>query len=98
MEGEKMRESSIESKLRKAVKGMGGIPVKLVASSLDGMPDRLILLPDSKMAFIELKAPGKKLRPLQEKRKRQLQALGFLVYCIDETEKIGGILDEIRTS
>ncbi len=41
------------------------------------MPDRLILLPNRKAAFVEVKAPGKTLRPLQEKRKRQLEALGF---------------------
>ncbi len=33
------------------------------------MPDRLILLPNRKAAFVEVKAPGKTLRPLQEKRK-----------------------------
>jgi hypothetical protein len=48
------------------------------------------------LAFVELKAPGKKLRPLQEKRKRQLEALGFSVFVIDGTQQIGGILDEIR--
>ena len=46
-------------------------------------------------AFVELKAPGEKPRPLQEKRKRQLEALGFPVYVIDGMEQIGGVLDEI---
>ena len=26
------------------------------------------------------------------------QAIGFLVYCIDDTEQIGGALDEIEQS
>ena len=42
-----------------------------------------------------MKAPGKKTRPLQEKRKRQLEGLGFPVYVIDSLEQIGGVLDEI---
>ena len=91
-----MREKTIESKFVKAVKSMGGIALKISSANYDGMPDRLVLLTDGKLAFIELKAPGKKLRPLQEKRKRQLEALGFLVFCIDGIEQIGGILDEIR--
>ena len=91
-----MREKTIEAKLVKAVKSMGGIALKISSANYDGMPDRLVLLTDGKLAFIELKAPGKKLRPLQEKRKRQLEALGFLVFCIDGIEQIGGILDEIR--
>jgi hypothetical protein len=48
------------------------------------------------MAFVELKAPGKKMRPLQVRRKRQLEALGFLVYCVDRVEQIGEVLDEIK--
>jgi len=45
--------------------------------------------------FVETKAPGHVLRPLQVKRKRQLEALGFSVYCIDQREQIGGVLDEV---
>ena len=93
-----MKEKAIEAKLVKAVKSMGGIALKISSANYDGMPDRLVLLTDGKLAFIELKAPGKKLRPLQEKRKRQLEALGFLVSCIDGIEQIGGILDEIRST
>lgn len=93
-----MREKCIETKLAKAVKSMGGLAPKFVSPGLDGVPDRLVLLPGGKIAFIELKAPGETLRPLQVRRKRQLEALGFLVYCIDGPEQIGGILDEIQTT
>lgn len=90
-----MRENAIERQLAMAVKKMGGMAVKFVSPGLDGVPDRIVLLPDKKIAFVELKVPGKKLRPLQEKRKRQLEALGFPVYVIDGAEQIGGVLDEI---
>lgn len=90
-----MRENVIERQLAMAVKKMGGMAVKFVSLGLDGVPDRIVLLPDKRIAFVELKAPGKKLRPLQEKRKRQLEALGFPVYVIDGAEQIGGVLDEI---
>ncbi len=92
-----MREKTIESKLVKAVKEKGGIAPKFVSPGLDGVPDRLVLLPGGKIAFIELKATGKKLRPLQVRRKRQLEKLGFSVYCIDRADQIGGILDAIQT-
>lgn len=93
-----MREKYIETKLVKTVKSMGGLAPKFVSPGLDGVPDRLVLLPGGKIAFIELKAPGETLRPLQVRRKRQLEALGFSVYCIDGPEQIGGILDEIQTT
>lgn len=92
-----MREKTVENKLVKAVKALGGLAPKFISPGFDGVPDRLVLLPKGRIAFIELKAPGKQLRPLQVRRKRQLEELGFSVYCIDRPEQIGGILDEIRT-
>ncbi|WP_409336328.1 VRR-NUC domain-containing protein [Eubacterium sp. F2] len=93
-----MKEKEIEEKLRREVKAMGGLALKFISPGMSGVPDRIVLLPEGKVAFIELKAPGKKMRPLQLKRKRQLEALGFSVYLIDRPEQIGGILDEIQSS
>lgn len=93
-----MRESVIERKLVTKVKKRGGLAVKFVSPGLDGVPDRLVLFPGGKMAFVELKAPGKNMRPIQERRARQLTALGFRVYCVDNNEMIGGVLDEIQAA
>ena len=60
-----MREKTIEHKLVVATKNMGGIAVKFISPGIDGMPDRLVLLPHGRLAFVELKASGKKPRPLQ---------------------------------
>ena len=90
-----MTEKYIEQKLVRAVKERGGIAPKFVSPGLDGVPDRIVLLPMGRMAFVELKAPGKKMRPLQVKRKKQLEALGFLVYCIDGVEQIEEVLNEM---
>ena len=93
-----MRESKIEKKFADAVKEKGGLALKFVSPNFDGVPDRIVLMPDGKMAFVELKAPGKKPRPLQLKRKRMLERLGFPVYVVDNIEQIGGILDEIQST
>lgn len=93
-----MLEKTIERKLTVAVKKAGGIAVKFVSPSFDGMPDRLVLLPDGLIAFVELKAPGKRPRPLQEARHRLLRSLGLKVYVIDKPEQIGGMLDELQTA
>lgn len=91
-----MRESKVEEKLRTEAKRRGGWAVKFTSPGLDGVPDRLVLFPGGRLAFVEVKAPGKEMRPLQERRADQLRALGFQVYCLDCMEKIGGILDEIQ--
>lgn len=93
-----MRESMIEAALVREVKRCGGLCPKFVSPGLDGVPDRIVLLPEGHIAFAELKAPGKKPRPLQVKRKRQLESLGFRVYVIDGIEQIGGVIDEIRST
>lgn len=93
-----MKEKQIENKLTIEVKKVGGIAVKLVSPCFAGMPDRLVLLPDGVCAFVELKAKGKKPRPIQLARHRLLKSLGFKVYVIDDVEQIGGVLDEIRAT
>jgi len=90
-----MTEKHIEQKLTTAVKSLGGIAIKINSLSMSGLPDRLVLLPGGKVLFVELKAPGKEMRTLQVKRKRQLEALGFLVYCLDDIKQIEKILGEV---
>ena len=59
------------------------------------MPDRLVLLPHGRCAFVELKAPGKLPRPLQLKRHEQLRALGFKVFVLDNVEDIPEVINAI---
>lgn len=93
-----MREKVIEQKLVKTVKDMGGIAIKFVSPGFDGMPDRLVLLPNGKFGFVEVKRYGEKPRPLQESRHEMLRRLGFKVYVLDEIEQIGGVINEITNS
>ena len=91
-----MRESTIESRLREEAKKRGGMAIKFISPGLNGVPDRLVLMPCGRVAFIELKAPGKTPRASQLKRKEQLERLGFRVYVVDGVEQIGGVLNEIQ--
>jgi hypothetical protein len=91
-----MNEKAIEQKLVLAVKNMGGIAPKFVSPGFDGMPDRLILLPGGRIAFVEVKASGKKPRPLQLARHKLLQGLGFKVYVLDSVAGIKKILSDME--
>ena len=93
-----MLEKTIETQLVKAVKRMGGRAVKFISPGFNGMPDRLVLLPEGRIAFVEVKAPGKKPRALQVARIEMLRDLGFQVFVLDSTKNIGEILDEIYTA
>ena len=91
-----MRESAIERRLVTEAIKRGGFAPKFVSPGLDGVPDRLLLFPGGKLAFVEVKAPGEKPRPLQRRRIEQLTALGFRVYVLDSKEQIGEIMDEVQ--
>ena len=90
-------EKYIEQKLVREVKKLGGLCEKWNSGS-SGWPDRLVLLPDGKFGLVEVKAPGKKPRVLQEHRHDQLRSLGCKVFVLDDAGQIGGILDGIQTA
>lgn len=90
-----VREKTIEQKLVQKVKSMGGIAPKFTCPGFDGMPDRLVLLPMGRIAFVEVKRHGEKPRPLQEARHGLLRRLGFAVYVLDDGEQIGEILKQM---
>ena len=93
-----MRETRVEAALVNAVKKRNGLALKFVSPGFSGVPDRLILVKDGmhgRAAFVECKAPGRKMRALQEKRKAQLEALGFQVFCLDRLEEVEDIVDQI---
>lgn len=91
-----MREKEIEKKLIREVRHRGGVCLKFISPGFAGVPDRIVLLPDGCVAFVEVKAYGEKTRPLQTSRHKLLRRLGFKVYVLDDPEQIGGILDEIH--
>lgn len=91
-----MREKVIERELVRAVKAVGGMCPKLISPGTDGMPDRMVLLPEARIGFVEVKAPGQKPRPLQERRHAQLRDLGFIVFVLDDPEQISGIIAEVK--
>ncbi|MDF2804343.1 MAG: phage-like protein [Anaerocolumna sp.] len=71
-----MQESRIEKRLKNEIEKIGGKALKFVSPGVSGVPDRIVLLPHGKLIFVELKAPGEKLRALQKYRAKELKNLG----------------------
>ena len=90
-----MRESVVEKQFVEAVRAAGGQALKFTSQTMNGVPDRLVLLLGGKCAFVELKAPGKQMRLLQRKRRQQLEGLGFPVFCVDRPEQIQPAIDAL---
>ena len=85
-------EKVIERKLVEAVKANGGMCIKLLCDNLLGLPDRMVLMPHGKIAFVELKTTGQKPRRIQVFMHEKLKALGFRVEVIDTTEGVNNFI------
>lgn len=95
---EKYSEKVLEAKLRIDVKKLGGIAYKFVSPGINGVPDRIILMPNGKAFFAEIKSTGKKPTALQLFNHRQLRALGFEVFIIDDAESLVNCINAIQTT
>lgn len=90
-----MLEREIERKLVIETKNLDGVCLKFTSPSLTGVPDRIVLLPKGRLGFVEVKAKGKRPRPIQIKRIKELRKLGFKVFVLDNEKDIGKILKKI---
>lgn len=77
-----------------AARARGLLTLKLTPMGSAGYPDRL-LLGKGVVAFVEVKRPGEKLRPLQERRHADLQALGFVCGTFDASKPVSVFLDNL---
>ncbi len=93
-----MQEKAIEQRLVRSVKKMGGQCWKFVSPGNVGVPDRILLFQGGRVAFVEVKAPGKKPRPVQLAMHRVLTGLGFRVFVLDDVNQIEVMLNEVRTA
>lgn len=93
-----MLEKEVEQYLCKKVKKeLQGIAFKFVSPGFNGVPDRIVLVPMGRIYFVELKAPGKKLRKLQKWVCDLIRGLGFVVLEIDTKEKVEAFVREVQT-
>lgn len=86
-----MREEKVEEALRLGVEAKGGICIKLNPKGYKGIPDRLVLLPRARVAFVELKRPkGGVWAWAQQVWHGRLVALGLecaVLSSVDEVKK-----------
>lgn len=88
-------EKVIERMLVASVKANGGLCIKLLCDQFIGLPDRLCLFPNHKIAFVELKTTGQKPRKIQTVVHNKLRALGFRVEVIDTIEGVKEFINSI---
>lgn len=88
-------EKVIERMLVEQIKANGGMCIKLLSDQMIGLPDRLCLMPNRKICFVELKSTGRKPRRIQTFIHNKLRALGFRVEVIDTVEGVKQLIGEL---
>ena len=77
-----MKEKEIEKILVDEVKRLGGRAYKWTSPGNDGVPDRIVFLPDTRVIFVELKTDTGTLSPLQKIQIDRLKKLGQWVEVV----------------
>ena len=93
-----MIESDVERRLVTSVRHMGGKAYKLVSPGNAGMPDRLVILPDGRVFFVELKTDSGRLSLNQRMQIRRLRELGQDARVLYGAKEVEAFIDEIRTT
>lgn len=90
-----MRENQIESYLVMCVAGLGGEVRKVKWVGRRGAPDRLVMLP-GRSVWVELKAPGEKVKPHQAREHERMKAMGQKVVVIDSYEGVANLVNGVQ--
>ena len=92
-----MSEKNIERKLVEGVKKQGGVCLKFVSPGRAGVPDRLIILPEGRIIFAELKTEIGRLSKIQIHTIEGLKKLGADVRVLYGMQDVKNFLKEIES-
>jgi hypothetical protein len=92
---EKLKEIRVEEYLKKQIRKAGGSCYKWTSPGNAGVPDRIVMMPEGRIAFVETKATSKKPRPLQVVQMNILKNLGFRVEVLDSYDAVDRFVAEM---
>lgn len=90
-----MKESEIERILVDEVKRLGGRAYKWVSPGNDGVPDRIVILPNTTPIFVELKTDTGRLSPLKKNQIQKLKGLGQQVEIVKGISGLGLFFEDL---
>ena len=93
---DKTAESKIEEWLVNQIKLMGGIADKFVSPANPGVPDRLIVMPNGKIYFVELKATWGSLSNIQKWQRERYGKLGADVRIVKGMDQAKDFVKELK--
>lgn len=89
-------EKAIERYLVEQAKEKGLLCLKYSNPNMAGYPDRILVIPDGRVVWVELKSRGKKPAKIQSLRHLELQTMGHQVRVIDNKPDIDLLIKSIK--
>ena len=79
----------------KLVQGGGGLCYKFVSPGNRGVPDRLVITPDGRVFFVELKSKTGRLSELQKFQKSELEKRNVTVRVLNSVAAVQEFVEEV---
>lgn len=93
-----MLEKEIERRMVRAVKERGGLCYKFVSPSNPGVPDRIVITPEGKIIFVELKTEVGRLARIQRWQIDEMRKRGADVRVAKGWPAVKALLEEVLPS
>ena len=90
-----MLEKEIERRMVQTVKDRGGLCYKFVSPNNPGVPDRIIITPDGRVVFVELKTEIGRLARIQKWQISEMQKRGADVRVAKGWPAVKALLEEV---
>ena len=90
-----MKESVIESKMGRMVRGHGGLFYKFVSPGNPGVPDRIVVTPRGEVYFVELKTDVGRLAAVQKWQRQELEKRGAKVRVLYGLAEVQAFVQEV---
>lgn len=92
-----MLEKEIERRMVQMVKKRGGLCYKFVSPNNPGVPDRIVITPDGRVIFVELKTEVGRLAKLQKRQIEEMRKRGADVRVIKGRQEVEEFVEnEVR--
>lgn len=90
-----MKESAIEARLVRMVRERGGLCYKFVSPGNPGVPDRIVITPEGKTIYVELKTEAGRLANIQKWQQAEMKKRGVDVRVLHGLDQVKAFVEEV---
>ena len=89
------KESVIEARLVRLVRSRGGLCFKFVSPGNPGVPDRIVITPEGRTVYVELKTEVGRLAAIQKWQHEEMRKRGAEVRTLKGLDQVLAFVEEV---